>query len=133
MRTVLALAIIGLAVLPGCAPISEIPVRVVDSPGDVAACRRIGTVGTPVRTNDPDPDIVPSPGFVVAGRGLDRSPYGPVLGESLEGMRQAAFARGGTDLLLSKRYYSDWSYVEGVAFRCRDGVGRGGVAIRARS
>jgi hypothetical protein len=133
MRTVLALAIIGLACLPGCAPISEIPVRVVDSTADVAPCRRLGSVGTPVRTNDPDPDLVPSPGLVVAGRGLDRSPYGPVLGETLEGMRQATFARGGTDLLLSKRYYSDWSYVEGVAYRCRDGAARDRALIRARS
>ena len=33
-------------------------------------------------------------------------------------MRDGALALGATDLLLSRRIYRDWSYVEGIAYAC---------------
>ena len=36
----------------------------------------------------------------------------------LDALEAEALRRGATDLLLRRRYLRDWSYVEGVAYRC---------------
>jgi hypothetical protein len=118
--------LIGASLLGGCAyfPTPPDPIRIMDSPSDVAGCRRLGVVGGPVPTNGTGPIVISSlttavpssvaPGSVPTG-GL---PSGPGFVYSLNAMRDAALSLGATDLLLRK-VRRDWSYVEGVAYRCR--------------
>jgi hypothetical protein len=42
----------------------------------------------------------------------------------LEPLRDEALRRGATDLLLVRRIKRDWSYVEGIAYRCPYGEPR---------
>ena len=100
------------AALGGCAAIPSEPVRIVDSRADVAVCRSLGRLGPPVRTDGAPGSngVVP----VVDAGMIDRD-----FGARLQAMREAAYARGATDLLLVRRPYRDWSYVEGTAYRCR--------------
>ena len=73
-------------------PSPEERVSIVDSPADLTACRRLGTVSGIVPT---------SPGFEA----------------HVDAMLTATVALGGTDLFL-RRTSSDWAYVQGVAYRC---------------
>ena len=73
-------------------PTPEQRIHIVDSPADVRACRRLGAVSDIVAT---------SPGFVV----------------HVNAMLAGTVALGGTDLLL-RQVSRDWSYVQGVAYRC---------------
>jgi hypothetical protein len=118
--------LIGASLLGGCAyfPTPPDPIRIVDSPADVAACRRLGRVSGPVPTNGTAPLVISSLTAAI------RSPYpqtsipapappsGPGFVYSLNAMRDAALALGATDLFL-RRVQRDWSYVEGIAYRCR--------------
>lgn len=95
MRKVFLMAVAGLS-LAGCStyyrPSAEERIHIVDSPADIRACRRLGTVSELVPT---------SPGFV----------------HHVDAMLTATVALGGTDLFL-RRAGSDWSYVQGIAYRC---------------
>jgi hypothetical protein len=87
-------AFLALGVVSGCAyrPYPPELVRIVDSVADVRSCRHLGPVS---------PAVVTVPGFATA----------------TEYMLSATLALGGTDLLLSKRSV-DWTFVQGVAYRC---------------
>ena len=81
--------------LTGCTyyrPSLEERIHIVDSPADIRACRRLGAVS---------PIVPTSPGFV----------------HHVDAMLTGTVALGGTDLFL-RRLSADWSYVEGVAYRC---------------
>lgn len=109
MRTALTAALFA-AALGGCAAIPSEPVRIVDSRADVAACRSLGTMGPPVRTDSVG---------AIAGD-ANHTPYvAGEFGERLQAMRAAANEQGATDLLLVRRPYRDWSFVQGIAYRCR--------------
>lgn len=131
MRTLLRPAfLLLLACVGGCNyyPVPLDPIRYGTSPAEVSTCRRLGDVGL-ARTDGGGlyrydfrtvlvPQSAPSyatPGPATAG--------GEIQGENfayrLERMRDSALSLGATDLLLSRRIYHDWSYVEGVAYRCR--------------
>ena len=73
-------------------PSTEERIYIVDSPADIRACRRLGAVSAIVPT---------SPGFV----------------HHVDAMLTGTVALGGTDLFL-RRVSADWSYVEGIAYRC---------------
>ena len=73
-------------------PSPEERISIVDSPADIRACRRLGPVSAIVPT---------SPGFEA----------------HIDAMLTGTVALGGTDLFL-RRTSSDWSYVQGVAYRC---------------
>ena len=95
MRKVFLIAAAALS-LAGCStyyrPSPEERIHIVDSPADIRACRRLGAVS----------EIVPtSPGFV----------------RHIDAMLADTVAFGGTDLFL-RRVSSDWSYVQGIAYRC---------------
>lgn len=95
MRKVLLMAAAGLS-LAACStyhrPSPEERIHIVDSPADIRACRRLGTVSGTVPT---------SPGFEA----------------HIDAMLTGTVALGGTDLFL-RRTSSDWAYVQGVAYRC---------------
>jgi hypothetical protein len=119
--------LIGASLLGGCSyfPIPPDPIRIVDSPSDVAACRNLGVVSLPVPTNGTWPVVIssltvaPPRGTVITSAPpTGGEPSGPGFVYSLNAMRDAALARGATDLLL-RRVRRDWSFVEGVAYRCR--------------
>ena len=122
-----ALSALSASLLGACAyvPTPPDPIRIVDSTADVFACRRLGPVGDPVATNGTAEVIFSSrtfalraaPGAVSVPAPL--APSGPGFEYSLEAMRDRALALGATDLLL-RRVYRDWSYVQGVAYRCRN-------------
>jgi hypothetical protein len=131
----LVAAMLGASLLAGCGyfPVSPDPIRIVDSPADVAACRSLGSVGGPVRTDGSgpyvygaltrpvrasSPEAVPPPG----GWGVLQSADNFAV--RIEPLRDEALRRGATDLLLVRRIKRDWSYVEGRAYRCRDGQPR---------
>ncbi len=130
MLRALGVILAGTIGLGGCAyfPTDPDPIRVVDSPADVFACRKLGSTGAPVRTDGNRPYFYGSLTKVVPATSPEASPafgtYGvqPAsdnLAVRLNGMRDAALALGATDLLLTRRRYRDWSYIEGVAYRCR--------------
>lgn len=130
MRRALGVILAGTIGLGGCAyfPRDPDPIRIVDSPADVGACRRLGSTGAPVRTDGKQPyfygsltKVVPagSPAAAPAFGTFGVQPTSDNLAVRLDGMRDAALALGATDLLLVRRTYRDWSYVEGVAYRCR--------------
>ena len=73
-------------------PTPEMRIHIVDSPADVRACRRLGAVS----------------GIVPTSRGFE---------EQTDAMLTATVGLGGTDLFL-RRTRPDWSYVQGVAYRC---------------
>lgn len=117
---------LGAATLGGCAylPTPPDPIRVVDSPADVFACRRLGIVSDPVPTNGTEPVVLASRTYAVrAAPGAvsipaPAPPSGPGFNYAYEAMRDAALRLGATDLLL-KQVHRDWSYVQGVAYLCR--------------
>lgn len=41
------------------------------------------------------------------------------LAPRIDAMKEAAISRGATDLLLTRRFLRDWSYIQGTAYRCR--------------
>lgn len=118
-----------LAFVGGCSyyPVPLDPIRYGTSPAEVSTCRGLGAVGL-ARTDGVGPysyalrtRVVPpavasagSPEFPLVGGEIE----GPNFGYRVERMRDAALALGATDLLLSRRIYHDWSYVEGIAYRC---------------
>ncbi len=107
--TIWPAALVGLA-LGACSAIPTEPVRVNEGVADLTTCRRIGSLGEPVRAD---------PGAAAVGlRGPVPGPQG-TLDASIAGWRQAAVAAGATDILLTKRFYRDWSYVEPVGYVCR--------------
>lgn len=127
---VLAASLLGGGLLSGCGyfPVPPDPIRIVDSPADVGACRRLGSTGPAVRTDGRGPFLygaiteavrVDSPAATVFGgpglasRDMDH------FGQRLNMMRDVALNMGATDLLLVRRRLRDWSYVEGVAYFCR--------------
>ena len=94
MRRIVAVALSVAPLLAGCyTPKPPEPVSFDDSPADIRACRRLGSVSDPI-------------------------PTGPGLEARLDAMRDATVALGGTDLLLAKRFRRDWSFIEGIAYRC---------------
>ncbi|MBV9076467.1 MAG: hypothetical protein JO048_03155 [Methylobacteriaceae bacterium] len=116
------------AMLAGCSfPFDPDPIRLVDSPSDVAACRRLGSTGPAVRTDGEHPYRFSSRTIAVPVTSPEASPffgYGVApetnnLAVRIDAMRLAAHNLGATDLLLVRRTYRDWSYVQGVAYRCR--------------
>lgn len=129
-----ALVAAGIA-LSGCGyfPVPPDPIRILTAQAEVSTCRRLGGVGL-ARTDGEAPY---SFGYLTAAAPRPAPPafaigqpyaYGGVRGREIVGpnfavrlnvMRDAALARGATDLLLSRRVYRDWSYVEGIAYRCR--------------
>lgn len=130
MLRVLGVILAGTIGLGGCAyfPTDPDPIRVVDSPADVFACRKLGSTGEPVRTDGRRPyrygsltKVVPAgtPGATPAFGTFGVQPTSDNLAVRLNTMRDAALAMGATDLLLTRRLYRDWSYIEGVAYRCR--------------
>lgn len=109
-------------------PIPPDPIRYMTSPADVANCRRLGAVGYsrtdgvgPYRFSDltvpvlayPRPGDQPNPLPIPNGE-----IRGPNFAVTLEVMRDSALALGASDLLLTRRFYRDWSYVSGTAYRC---------------
>jgi len=110
----------------GYVPVPPDPIRYVTSPADVMSCRRLGNVGytrtdgvgpysfsdltVPVLTR-PRPGDRPNP--IPSGE-----IRGPNFAVTLEVMRDAALSLGASDLLLTRRFYHDWSYVSGTAYRC---------------
>ena len=116
----------------GCAylAVPPDPIRYVTSPAEVGACRKLGAVGL-ARTDGEgypsftlrtkivrfDPEDVPD------GPYDGGSPDGEIAGQTfairVETMRNRALGLGATDLLLSRRIYRDWSYVQGIAYFCR--------------
>lgn len=130
MRKAIGVALFGALGLGGCAyfPVPPDPIRIVDSPADVFACRRLGPVSRPVPTNGKAPYWYGSLTAAVPARSPAAAPLGGTYGVqptsdnlaiSVNAMRDAALARGATDLLLTRRVYRDWSYVQGIAYRCR--------------
>jgi len=73
-------------------PSLEERIHIVDSPADIRACRRLGAVSGVV-------------------------PTGPGFEHKVDAMLTATVALGGTDLFL-RQTSRDWSYVQGVAYRC---------------
>jgi hypothetical protein len=106
--------------------------QIVDSPADVATCRRLGVVSEVLPTNGTAPIVISSRTVAVradaangpvvnVGGGIPAPapPSGPGFEYALEAMRDRALALGATDLYL-RRVNRDWSYVEGVAYFCRN-------------
>lgn len=133
MRNVLRLALVvaGAATVSACAyvPVPPDPIRYMTSPVEVSSCRTLGSVGL-ARTDGIGPFdyseitvAVPNDGSYRHGsRGWGWAGGeipGPNFAVRLNTMRDAALHLGATDLLLSKRIYRDYSYVEGIAYRCR--------------
>lgn len=129
MRRVIgrALALLVLAP-PACTyfPVPPDPIRYSTSAAEVSTCRRLGGVGL-ARTDGEGPfsfSELTTPALTHEGRYRPppRSGYeivGPNFAVRLNVMRDAALSRGATDLLLVRRIYRDWSYVEGIAYLCR--------------
>ncbi|WP_375460956.1 hypothetical protein [uncultured Enterovirga sp.] len=134
MRNALRLALLlaAAATVAGCAyyPVPPDPIRYVTSPADITTCRRLGNVGLARTDGVGEMDyseltaILPNDGSYGRGYGLARGGYGgaeipgPHFAVRLNTMRDAAVTLGATDLYLKKRIYRDYSYVEGLAYRC---------------
>ena len=129
MRKAIGVALFGALGLGGCGyfPVPPDPIRIVDSPADVFACRRLGAVSQPVRTDGKAPFVFGSLTIATPSTRPAASPLGGFgvqptsdnLAVRVNAMRDAALALGATDLLLTRRLYRDWSYVQGIAYRCR--------------
>jgi hypothetical protein len=112
--------------LAGCAyfPTPPDPIRLIDSPAEVSGCTRLGPVSGAVPTHGTGPVVISSltvaaPATNVSGPvAVPNTAPGPGFVYELNAMRDRALALGATDLLL-RRVKRDWSYVEGVAYRCR--------------
>ncbi|MDB5557442.1 MAG: hypothetical protein JWQ36_376 [Enterovirga sp.] len=128
-------ALLGAGLLAGCGyfPVPREPIAIVDSPADMAACRSLGSVGGPVRTDGRGPYVygaltvpVPasSPAAVPPYGGWGVLPEADNFAVRIEPLRDEALRRGATHLLLVRRIKRDWSWVEGVAYRCRTGQPR---------
>ncbi len=135
MLKVVGAALLGAGFLAGCGyfPAPPDPIRLVDSPTDVARCRSLGSVGGPIRTDGSGPYIfgalttpvrASSPAAVPPPGGWGVLPEADNFAVRLEPLRDEALRRGATDLLLVRRVKRDWSYVEGVAYRCPYGQPR---------
>jgi hypothetical protein len=131
----LGVAALAASLLAGCGyfPVPPDPIRLVDSPADVAACRSVGSVGGPIRTDGRGPYLynalttpVPasSPAAVAPWGGWGVQQEADNFAVRIQPLRDEALRRGATDLLLVRRIKRDWSYVEGVAYRCRGGQPR---------
>ena len=129
MRLLTALLMIAPFGLGGCSyvPTAADPIRYITSPAEVSACRRLTSVGL-ARTDGesqfelleltgaaPGQNLPYTYGPPLAGREI----VGPNFAARLNVMRDAAISLGATDLLLTRRIYRDWSYVEGIAYVCR--------------
>lgn len=125
-------AVLALLTLAGCGyfPTPPHPVRLNDSPTDLAACRSLGSVGGPIRTDGDGsyrygaltrPAPVGSPAASPAFGTFGVQPEADNFAVRLLPLRDETLRRGGTDLLLVRRIRPDWSYVEGIAYRCPDG------------
>lgn len=125
MRIPLGAAMIGACLLGGCAYHStpQDRLRIVDSPSEVSRCRSLGTVGEPVRTDGTMPVFLNAQVF----GGSNEAFFGSYGGQStsdnlaprIDAMKETAISRGATDLLLTRRFLRDWSYIQGTAYRCR--------------
>lgn len=114
------------ATLGGCGYYPPDPIRYVTSPAEVSSCHRLGSVGlsrtdgntsTFADVTELFPALSPEPPGYKGGPGHEIA--GPNFALRLNIMRDAALALGATDMLLARRIYRDWSYVEGIAYRCR--------------
>jgi hypothetical protein len=125
----LGAALLGATLLSGCGyfPTPPDPIRLVDSPVDVSACRSLGSVGAPIRTDGRGPYLygalttpVPasSPAALAPYGGFGVQPEADNFAVRIQPLRDEALRRGATDLLLVRRIKRDWSYVEGIAYRC---------------
>ncbi len=128
----LGAALIGVSLLSGCGyfPTPPDPIRLVDSPVDVAACHSLGSVGGPIRTDGRGPYLsgalttpvrASSPAAIAPHGGWGVQPEADNFAVRIQPLRDEALRRGATDLLLVRRIKRDWSYVEGVAYRCPHG------------
>ena len=128
-------AMLAGSLLAGCGyfPVPPDPIQLVDSPTDVAACRSLGSVGGPVRTDGRGPYVygalttpVPasSPAAVAPYGGWGVLPEADNFAVRMEPLRDEALRRGASHLLLVRKRGRDWSWVEGVAYRCRAGQPR---------
>ena len=129
----LGAALIGASLLSGCGyfPTPPDPIRLVDSPVDVAACLSLGPVGGPIRTDGRGPYLygalttpVRASAAVAPPGGWGVQPEAENFAVRIQPLRDEALRRGGTDLLLTRRIKRDWSYVEGTAYRCPQGQPR---------
>lgn len=128
MRKGFAAAFLASLGLAGCAylPVPPDPIRILTSPAEVSVCRRLGSVGI-TRTDGTGPFSFSELTAVVPSRLAPGAPplvpaaeiAGSNFAVRLNVMRDRALSRGATDLLLSRRRYRDWSYVEGTAYICR--------------
>lgn len=107
-------------------PVPPDPIRYVTSPANIKNCRNLGAVGYS-RTDGVWPYRFSGLTFPVLayprpGDGANPIPrgeiQGPNLAVTLEVMRDSALSLGASDLLLTRRFYRDWSYVSGTAYRC---------------
>ena len=128
----LGAALIGVSLLSGCGyfPTPPDPIRLGDSPVDVAACHSLGSVGGPIRTDGRGPYLygalttpvrTSSPAAIAPHGGWGVQPEADNFAVRIQPLRDEALRRGATDLLLVRRIKRDWSYVEGVAYRCPHG------------
>ena len=124
----LGAALVGASCLAGCGyfPVPPDPIRIVDSPAEVSRCRSLGSVGGPIRTDGKGeylygalttPVPASSPAAAPFG-GFGTQPVADNFAVRLQPLRDEALRRGASDLLLVRRVLRDWSYVEGIAYRC---------------
>lgn len=125
MRFPLGMAMIAACTLAGCQyrSVPEDRLRLIDSPAEVSRCRSLGRVGEPVRTDGKMPAFFdaqifagPSEAFFGGYGGQNTSDN---LSPRIDAMKSAAIALGATDLLLTRRFLRDWSYIQGTAYLCR--------------
>ena len=128
MRKLVGWAIVGATCLSGCSyyPVPPDPIRILTSPAEVSTCRRLGSVGV-TRTDGTAPFSYGDVTVAVPTNSLTshdartlaaRQIGGNTFAVRLNLMRDAALNLGASDLLLSRRIYRDWSFVEGIAYRC---------------
>lgn len=127
MRKALGLAIAAATCVSGCAyyPVPPDPIRIQFLAADVSACHRLGSVGIartdgfgPVEVSELTAAVRAPNAAIVSPTPQPAVPVGPNFAVRLNIMRDAALNLRATDLLIRKRYLRDWSYVEGVAYRC---------------
>ena len=128
MRTALGAVLVGAGLLGGCgySIVPPDPIRLVDSPIDVAGCRSLGPVGPVLRTEGSGPFLFNSLTTPVRAATGSAPFFGYGIQQEsdnfavrLQPVRDEALNLGATDLLLVRRKLRDWSYVQGVAYFCR--------------